>query len=398
MLSDITNQRERDKFVESGGETAIRVVSDNNTAVITNLPTEYPLPTAQITTLTPPAAITGYAKSSNQTDGSQRTQIRDQFGYTGDATPNSEILVANKIRLVGTIFNGSTFDTNFWVKGSLVNGTVAQTGSEMIITSGAAAADYAGFYSVRRANWITGTTNKFRCQMRLQEAADADLVRRWGVGYAATLTATAMTDGAWFQLDGTALSVVTAANDSTPTDTTVDTAHFNGTYVAPTWTNNNTFEILYTLGKVYFLINNVIIHTVTASTTHWTYNTTNFYIFADANTIGDGSTAKTMTFRMINISRLGSIVTKPTYRRISGVAATYVLKYGGGVLHRIIFNNTTGTSLTVYDDSAATGGKEVALITTTTTCVGSWDYSLPFFNGLTVKTIGDNLDATIIYE
>ena len=233
--------------------------------------------------------------------------------------------------------------------------------------------------------------------MRLEAAADADLVRRWGVGWAATLTATAMTDGAWFQLDGTALSVVTAANDSTPA-TVVASADFNGTYTAPTWTNNNIFEILYTLGKVYFLINNVIIHTYQFQTTHWAYNTVNFHVFADAKTGGDGSTAKTMTFRMMNITRLGPLLTKATYKHISGNAATYICKYGGGVLHRIVFNNTSGTTLTIYDDIAATAGKEVAIITTTTAALGSWDYDMPFFNGLTLVTVGNSLDATIVYE
>lgn len=79
-------------------------------------------------------------------------QFSDQYGFTADCTSNSELITTSKIRLVGTIFNGSTFDTNFWTKGSLVNGTVAQTGSEMIITSGPTAADYAGVYSNRRAN------------------------------------------------------------------------------------------------------------------------------------------------------------------------------------------------------------------------------------------------------
>jgi hypothetical protein len=101
---------------------------------------------------------------------------------------------------------------------------------------------------------------------------------------------------------------------------------------------------------------------------------------------------------MMNISRLGALITQPTYRHISGNAATYILKYGGGVLHRIVFNNTTGTSLTIYDDSAATAGKEIGLITTATGAIGAWDYSCPFFNGLTIVTAGNGLDATIVYE
>ncbi len=328
-----------------------------------------------------------------------KVQIKDQYGWTGDATPNSEIITTEKVRLVGTIFNGATFDTNFWTKGVAVNGTVTQANSEVIITSGATAADYAGFYSVRRANWVTGTSNKFRTQMRLEAAADADLVRRWGVGWAATLTATAMTDGAWFLLEGTALSVVTAANDATPTGTTVASASFNGTYTAPTWTNNNTFEILYTLGKVYFLINNVIIHTATFATDHWTSNTTNFHCFADANTIGDGSTAKTMTFRMMNITRLGKMDTMPQYKYITGVSTAQVLKYGGGILHTIMVGTSVATKkVTIWDDTTGSTTQLGELTMPAGTEPFSMDLHCPFFSGLTVTPNDTGLKLTVVYE
>lgn len=328
-----------------------------------------------------------------------KTQIKDQYGFTGDATPNSEIITTDKIRLVGAIFNGSTFDTNFWTKGILVNGTVAQTNSEIIVTSGAAAADYAGFYSLRRANWVSGTSNKFRAQMRLQAAADNDLVRRWGVGWAATITSTAMTDGAWFLLEGTALSVVTAANDSTPTTTTVASGAFNGTYTAPTWMNNNTFEILYTLGKVYFLINNTIIHTATFSTDHWTANTTNFHAFADANTIGDGSTAKTMTIRMMNITRLGKMLTMPIYKYITGVTTAQVLKYGGGIIHSItIGTSVANKKIDIYDDTAGSAGQMVAITLPAGTDPFTLNLECPFFSGLTVTPNDTGLKITVVYE
>ena len=324
-------------------------------------------------------------------------QFSDQYGWSADCTPNSELITTDKIRLVGSIFNGSTFDTNFWTKGTLVNGTVAQTGSEMIVTSGAAAADYAGFYSVRRANWITGTSNKFRCQMRLEAAADNDLVRRWGIGFASTITSTAITDGACFKLTGTTLSLCTYANSvNAAQDIAIE--NFNGTYTAPTFTNNNTYEILYTLGKVYFLINNVIIHTQTYATTYWTYNTTSFHIFADAKTGGDGSTAKTMTFRMMNICRLGSIITNPQFFH-GTTAADTILKYGGGKLHGLILNNSkSGTLISIYDNLSGTANT-IAVVgdvsTTIAPCAVQFD--LPFQVGLRIVTTG-TWDYTIVYE
>jgi len=259
------------------------------------------------------------------------------------------------------------------------------------LTSGTANGHYAVVQSVRRANWITGTSNKFRAQMRI-ESSDNDITCRVGVGWGATMPT--ITDGAYFKIVGSTISACTMANT---TETAVASGDFNGTYAAPTLTNNNTFEILYTLGKVYFSINNVIVHTATFATTHWTSNTTNFFIGADVRNTGDSSAVKYI-FRMMNICRLGSMITKPTYKRISGNAATYILKYGGGVLHKVLYNNTSGTSLTIYDDSAATVGKEIAVITTATAALGSWNYECPFFNGLTIVTVGNSLDATIVYE
>jgi hypothetical protein len=317
-------------------------------------------------------------------------QLSDQYGWSADCTPNSELIVTNKMRLVGAIFNGTTVDPNFWTA-TVSTGTVTQVSSELVLTSGTANAHYAKVHSVRRANWITGTINKFRCQMRI-ESSDNDITLRVGVGYGATMPT--ITDGAYFKIVGSTISVNTMANTS---ETSVASGDFNGTYAAPTLTNMNIFEIIYGIQKVHFIINNVIVHTATFATTHWTSNTVNFHIFADVINTGDSSAVKYI-FRMMNISRIGSMITKPTYKHISGNAATYILKYGGGVLHKVLFNNTSGTSLTIYDDSAATAGKEMAVITTATAALGSWNYECPFFNGLTIVTVGNSLDATIVYE
>ena len=67
----------------------------------------------------------------------EKTQIKDQYGWTGDATQNSEIITTDKIRLVGTIFNGAVVDSNFWTT-YVSTGTVTQANSELVLTSGTA--------------------------------------------------------------------------------------------------------------------------------------------------------------------------------------------------------------------------------------------------------------------
>jgi hypothetical protein len=316
-------------------------------------------------------------------------QMSDQYGWSVDCTPNSELITTDKIRLVGAIFNGTTVDPNFWTT-FVSTGTVTQVASELVLTSGTANGHYAAVQSVRRANWVTGTSMKFRAQMRI-ESSDDDITCRVGVGWGATMPT--ITDGAYFKFVGSTISVNTMANTS---ETSVASGSFNGTYSAPTLTNNNTFEILYTLGKVYFLINNVIVHTATFATTHWTSNTTSFYISADVRNTGNSSAVKYI-FRMMNITRLGNLLTSPTYKHISS-ATTTICKYGGGTLHKICVNNPTNNAITIYDDVAATAGKEIAIIDPDSGATPfELNYEVPFNNGLTIVTAGTP-DITAVYE
>jgi hypothetical protein len=318
-----------------------------------------------------------------------KVQLKDGYSFTADATPNSELITTDKIRLVGCIFNGATLDTSFWTA-AVSTGTVTQAASELVLTSGTANGHYAAVQSVRRANWISGTANKFRCRMRI-ESSDNDLTARVGVGYGASMPT--ITDGAYFKFVGSAISACTMANTS---ETAVASASFNGTYAAPTLTNNNTYEILYMTGKVYFLINMVIVHTAIFATTGWCANTTNFYIFADVTNTGDSAAVKYILPGM-TISRLGKLLTMPQYKYITG-AATTVCKLGGGILHKIIVNQA-GTLCTIYDQTSGAVPIIGILDTNKTTgTIGSVDYECPFFNGLTIVTTGAGSDVTIIYE
>lgn len=67
------------------------------------------------------------------------------------------------------------------------------------------------------------------------------------------------------------------------------------------------------------------------------------------------------------------------------------------MLQKIMFNNTSGTSLTIYDSPLASG-TVIGIITTTQYVIGEWTYNVPFSDGLTLVTVGNSLDATIIYE
>jgi len=316
-------------------------------------------------------------------------QLSDQFAFSADCTPNSELITTDCIRIVGSIFNGATVDSNFWLT-SVSTGTVTQANSELVLTSGTANAHYAKVYSARRANWIGGTANRLKAPLRIS-SSDNDLTFRVGVGWGATMPT--ITDGAYFKIVGSTISANTMANTS---ETSVASASFNGSYTAPTLTNSNTFEIYYTINKVFFLINGTIVHTASFPTSSWFSNTTNFHSFADVTNTGD-SAAVTYTFKGLAIFRLGKMLTMPQYKHITG-AATTVCKLGGGILHKIIVNQA-GTLCTIYDQTSGAVPIIGILDTNKTTgTIGSVEYECPFFNGLTIVTTGAGTDITVIYE
>jgi hypothetical protein len=258
----------------------------------------------------------------------------------------------------------------------------------LVLTSGTASPNFARLYSAQRAVWVSGTTNKFRTQMRIA-SSDDDVTCRFGVGWGASMPT--VTDGAYFKIVGSTISVNTMA---ATVETSVASGSFNGTYTAPTLTNLNTYEILYTLRRVYFLINNIIVHTATYSTTNWTSGTNIFHAFGDLNNTGV-SAAIAYTFRMMNITRLGNMDSMPVYKHIAG-AATTVCKLSGGFLHSVIAGDA-GTLCTIYDNTAGSG-TIIAVLDTSATSAFSIDYHCPFYNGLTLVTTGGGTDITVIYE
>lgn len=93
----------------------------------------------------------------------------------------------------------------------------------------------------------------------------------------------------------------------------------------------------------------------------------------------------------------GDLITDSVFYHLAGNAGTHVLKYGAGKLQKIIYNNTSGTSLTIYDGIDITGAI-IGIITTASAALGTWIYDVSFSNGLTLVTVGNSLDATIVYE
>jgi hypothetical protein len=84
------------KAMPSGLATSANQLPDGHEVEVNNFPSEYPLPAAQITTLTPPAAITGFATSANQLPDNHQVTVSNpttspETGLAKATQQNSQI-------------------------------------------------------------------------------------------------------------------------------------------------------------------------------------------------------------------------------------------------------------------------------------------------------------------
>lgn len=307
--------------------------------------------------------------------------ISDGYGFNVENTPMGEMRVVEPVRLTGATFQGTTVDPNFWTTSVVPAGTVTQTDGNVVLATGTTASGSATIQSVRAGRYVGGSSNRFRCAIEIVGGGVTSNTRRWGVF--------TTTDGAFFQISGTVFSVVTRKSS---VDTVVSNGSFNGVLGSTLSVSANVtnYEIYYTNSKVYFVIGEDIVHTVSTTSGTWTSQIT--LPIRLENTNGAITTNVTLECRVASIFRLGLLQTETQYGHIT-TNTTTVLKYGAGRLHRIV--RASGGTLVIYDNTAGTG--TVIHTVSGTTPVGSIEYGIPFFNGLTVVSTLTP-DALIVYE
>jgi hypothetical protein len=309
---------------------------------------------------------------------------RENTGRHVWVNPTNELAVSPVYRMVGTAFDNTTKDPNFWTE-TVVNGSVVQDGGVVTLQTSAAINSSAKYVTVRKARFVPGSAQLLTAGMAMTAAPVAGNTRRVG--------AYDTNNGYFMQVAGTTFSVGTR---KAAADTLVSTGSFNGN-LGLSWSPSlDTFykvQIEFTPLAVIYYINGTRLHSIQSAGLSDTLTLP--ITFENINTTND--TDIDLQCVGAYIARQGELQTNPTYYHISGNAATHILKYGAGVLHKIVFNNTSGTSITIYDNTSA-AAPVMGIITTTSNIIGSQDYNAPFSNGLTLVTVGNNLDATIIYE
>jgi hypothetical protein len=288
-------------------------------------------------------------------------------------------------RLIGTPFVGNTKDTNFWAETDVNGGTVTQSGGAVVLATNTTSAATVQYQTVRLARWVTGAENTFRAVLKVGDTGATNNTRNWG--------AFNSTDGFFFQLTGTTFNIVSRLASA---DTAVAEASWNYQNSFVLDTNYHLYEIKMTYKGIYYYIDGLLVHQLIPTTTFFS-QTLNLPVTLQNNN-GAITVNHTMTAGVAFITRTGELNTESAYSHITA-AATTILKYGAGRLHKIVINNPANSNITVYDN-ITNSGTIIGIMninTSATTNPFYIDYDCPFNNGLTIVTSA-TIDITVIYE
>jgi hypothetical protein len=331
--------------------------------------------------------------------GNLKVAVNEIVGYLGESveiSPQGNLRVCTPVRLVGAVFIGTTFDTNFWTKGTPTgSGDATLASGIMTLKTGGTANSSVTVNSIRIGRYVGGAANFFRGNIIVPakiETGGTGNVRRWG--------AFDTSDGYFFEFDGTDLKVVCRKGGSDAESVT--SGSFNGfygeRYVLDT--NMHTFEIYWTTKHTWFVIDEEVIHEFTATTAALS-NTPSLKIGLENTNSGGNTANNTLLVCSATINRLGTMDTTPHWYHVA-TNETRILKYGPGTLHRVMVNTfgSTGNTCSVHDDTVVSGtANTIAVIdlNKNNAASNSYEYHIPFHNGLKYIT-NSSVDMTIVYE
>jgi len=319
--------------------------------------------------------------------------VSDAYGFEAENTPTGEHRAVSPVRLIGTTFTGTTLDSSFWTSTLGTGGTVTLQGSQAVLSSGTTSNNNVTLQTVRTARYTGASANRFRSVIRLPDAGTVNTIRKWG--------AFDGSDGAYFQFSDTTAGVTTIKSG---VPTVVPSGSFNGSLggAYSYGTLVKTYEIYYTNSKVWFVIGDETLHTMSADSSVWT-NNMHLPVRYECDNTNGGTTSAAMNVRVGTVSRLGELVTQSQSRYRSGQVASDVLKLGPGNLHSVILSGIVNNSVvTLYDNTAATGTAfwaTGALNGAATTIPITVDFKgVPFFTGLTLAVTAANCNVLVTYE
>lgn len=287
------------------------------------------------------------------------------------------------IRLIGTSFDGTTKDPNFWTETITGTGSIVKQG-ELYLYTGSTANSTVTYETVRKSRKVTGAVNQFRSVARLSSNLNENNIRRIG--------AYDTNNGYFFQVNGSDFGLGIRKAGS---DIIINSGSFNGNYGNSINMDLLTKRLTIDMSELSsrFFVNDVLLHTYSNPSSANTETLTLPVRMENLNFSGN-TTDNSFEVKFATVLRLGDLVTNPQYKYI-GTNATTVLKYGAGTLQRIINLDNAGT-IGIYDAPASGTGLAIGIIDAAKT-LGELEFNAPFSSGLSIVTAG-NSKVTVIYE
>lgn len=352
-------------------------------------------PTKRVIPIDSSGNLVNPATSDNQTNREQETKIFDSWGDEIGSTMIDELMVSEKHRLCGGVFNGTTPDTNFYTTSLNANATATITNNLLDLATTTDSGSGAIMYTNSVGRYIGGNMNHLRGIIRLPDNGFANNTRRFGVTSNSTLA-----DSFFFQLSGTTFSIVAKTTGSS--DIKIDNGSFNGD--SPTYnldTNFSTVEILFTNKRIQFYINKILIHTLT-ETDSVICGTRHLRPFIQNFNTGIGSVTN-IYCQVLTLNTWGFTSTQPKSYLQQGTTTGVLLKTGIGALHSLNISGVVNNAVVnIYDGITAAG----SLVYTTGSMTNQTIpltvpfnvNGTPFFTGLFLTITGANCNCQVIYE
>jgi len=285
----------------------------------------------------------GFLKTSNQAN-------QDRNGFVNQLSPNGEMLSVPTYRLIGSAFPGNTLDTAFWTPSVGIGGTVAPTNGMLILNTGATANNSVSVTSAQTARYVTRQINKFSCKLQLPDPGTANNTRRIGAFTA--------NDGAFFEVAGTLVSLVTRSNGAETAR--IVNGNFNGRLGSTVKTGSmleHLYEIIYNLQYVYFLVDGIVSHMMKFNTA-WS-STLDLPIRIENTNSGGSITPVIANVLSASIMKYGIAQTQVVSDFQQGLTAGRQLKLGSGNIHGIVLSGITNNSIATFYDGTSTAGRVI---------------------------------------
>lgn len=343
---------------------------------------------------------------ANDVHGNLKTGQYGQWSHFGDEarmSPHGFIDTNQPYRLVGTMFGtvAEGIDGSFWATALLGGGGAPATASiatagVVTLVTGTTNPAHSQIQTVRRARYTNLNAHRSYQRVRLPVVVVAGSTRIWGP-LTTTGSPLAPVDGYCFDVNAAGVLNLSCYVGGSRVGRTVASGSFNGEvnqYVVDT--NSHAYEVIWTISKVRFVVDGVLLHTFNGTTAPLSGTQ---HLPSTFLALGLGTSASMENWSG-SITRLGRDDTAPMVRLLQATGGTTV-KIGPGRLHRVIIDTGNNAATFVGHDTVAAPGAGNMIINTNLAANASpvtLEFGADFYTGLHLIITGASAYITVVYE